>query len=165
MVTTPKVRLWRTFRRARHNPRQKLKHFGGFRRGASHPYYMNFYYTYILLSERDSKFYIGYTDDLKRRVKEHNSGKIEATKDRLPFKLVYFEACLSKKDATRRELALKSGFGRDYLKRRLKDYLSTHSSVVTMPKVPPCGTFRQARPNELRSDLWAGSVKTIYKGN
>ena len=78
------------------------------------------YYTYVLLSDRDKKLYIGWTIDLKERVQKHNGGYVFATKNRRPFKLVYYEACLIKELAIEREKQLKTGFGRAYLKRRLE---------------------------------------------
>ena len=80
---------------------------------------MNFYYTYVLLSLKDSEIYIGYTDDLNHRLKEHNLGNVLATKSRLPLKLIYFEACLNREKAIKREKALKTGFGRKYIKSRI----------------------------------------------
>lgn len=77
-----------------------------------------FFYTYVLKSLLDSKFYIGWTNNLKARVLKHQNGKVESTKHRRPLKLVYFEACLDKEKAIKREKSLKSGFGRSYLKRR-----------------------------------------------
>jgi putative endonuclease len=68
----------------------------------------------------DGDWYIGSTDDFKRRIVEHNQGKCETTKYRLPIELVYFEACRSLKAAREREQQLKSGFGRGYLNRRLE---------------------------------------------
>lgn len=78
-----------------------------------------FYYTYVLRSKKDGKLYIGWSIDLKSRLKEHNLGQVKATKSRRPFELVYYEACLDKKNAIKREKQLKTGFGRAYLKRRL----------------------------------------------
>ena len=66
------------------------------------------FYTYILQSKIDKQFYTGYTDDLQKRVKEHNDGKVISTKNRLPWKLVYYEACLNQQDATHREKYLKT---------------------------------------------------------
>ncbi len=80
---------------------------------------VNMFYTYVLRSEKDGKLYIGWTNDLKNRVKEHNKEGVEATKYRLPMELVYYEACLGRKNAIAREKQLKTGFGRAYLKRRL----------------------------------------------
>ncbi len=80
---------------------------------------VKFYYTYVLLSFKDNEIYIGYTDDLNHRLKEHNLGNVLATKSRLPLKLVYFEACLNRKKAIKREKTLKTGFGRKYIKSRI----------------------------------------------
>lgn len=77
------------------------------------------FYTYVLKSNKDGKLYTGWTKNLENRIKEHNNGLVEATRNRLPLKLVYYEACLSEKGAADREKQLKSGFGRAYLKRRL----------------------------------------------
>ena len=77
------------------------------------------YYTYVLKSKKDDKLYIGFSEDLKNRLLEHNKGLVEATRDRRPLEIIYYEACLSKKKAIEREKALKAGFGRAYLKRRL----------------------------------------------
>jgi len=82
-----------------------------------------FYYVYVLLSERDGKFYIGYTDDLKKRLNEHNSGRVPSTKNRTPLKLVYYEACLNQQDATKRESHLKTTWGGRFIKSRLEEYL------------------------------------------
>jgi len=80
---------------------------------------MDFYYTYVLKSRKDGKLYIGFTKDIKRRVIMHKKGEVNATRERLPVELVYYEACRDKKYAVRREKQLKTGFGRAYLKRRL----------------------------------------------
>jgi putative endonuclease len=73
----------------------------------------------VLLSLKDNKLYIGYTFNLNRRFKKHCLGKVNATKSRLPLKLVYFEACLNKEMAIKREKTLKTGFGRKYIKSRI----------------------------------------------
>jgi len=77
------------------------------------------FYSYVLKSNVDGKLYIGYTDNLKRRIKEHNTGHTESTKIRKPFELVYYEACIDKYKAIAREKYFKSGFGRRYLKSRI----------------------------------------------
>jgi len=74
------------------------------------------HYVYILQSEKNGKLYKGLTDDLKRRLKEHNSGNSTYTKSNGPWKLVYYEAFLSKRDARREELFLKSGKGKERIK-------------------------------------------------
>ena len=82
------------------------------------------YFVYILQSIKDNKFYTGYTNDLKRRFEEHNAGIVLSTKHRIPLKLVYFEGCLDKNDAYRREKYLKTGMGKRFLKNRLKGGLT-----------------------------------------
>jgi len=77
------------------------------------------YYTYVLRSKVDSKLYVGYTNDLKKRLTDHNIGLAEATKFRKPLELVYYEACLSKKRAIKREKYFKTGFGGGFLKNRI----------------------------------------------
>jgi len=83
------------------------------------------FYTYVLKSEKDQKWYTGYTPDLRKRLKKHNEGKVLSTKGRRPFKLIYYEACLNEEDARAREKYLKSGMGKRYLKNRLKRYLTS----------------------------------------
>jgi len=61
------------------------------------------YYVYILKSKKDGKLYIGSTNNLWRRIKEHNYGLLKSTKSRLPFEIVYYEAYKSEKDARKRE--------------------------------------------------------------
>ncbi|MFC1613631.1 GIY-YIG nuclease family protein [Patescibacteria group bacterium] len=81
------------------------------------------YYTYVLLSKKDYKFYVGYSIDLRERVEEHNQGKVKSTYNRRPLILIYYEACLNKEDAIKREKYFKTGFGRRFLKNRLEHYL------------------------------------------
>jgi len=77
------------------------------------------YYTYVLLSIKDNKLYIGYSDSLQKRLIEHKNGEVLATRPRRPLRLVYYEACLDKNSALRREQYFKTGFGRRYLKERV----------------------------------------------
>lgn len=65
------------------------------------------FYVYILKSVKDKQLYLGYTNDLRRRVKEHNSKLNISTRSRTPFKLVYYEAYTSREDAVHREHNLK----------------------------------------------------------
>ena len=81
-----------------------------------------FYYVYVLVSLLDGKKYVGYTSDLRKRIKEHNQGKCFSTSYRRPLKLIYYEACLSKEDAQRREKYLKTTGGRKFLAKRLRIY-------------------------------------------
>jgi putative endonuclease len=82
------------------------------------------YYTYALQSIKDGQFYTGYTKNLKLRFEQHNKGLVESTKDRKPLKLIYYESCLDKDDAIRREKYLKSYLGKMFLRKRLKSYLT-----------------------------------------
>ncbi|RIA10288.1 putative endonuclease [Flavobacteriaceae bacterium MAR_2010_72] len=81
-----------------------------------------YYYVYILLSLKDGKKYTGYTSDLSSRFEAHQKGKVHSTKHRTPFKLIYFEGCLSQDDALKREKYLKTHYGKMYLGNRLKSY-------------------------------------------
>lgn len=83
-----------------------------------------YYYTYVLLSQKDNKFYTGYTANLKRRFEEHNKGLVKSTKNRRPLILIYYEACLNQQDATHREKYLKTFHGKMFLHNRLKSYLT-----------------------------------------
>jgi len=82
------------------------------------------YYTYVLLSEKDNRFYIGFTKNLKLRFEQHNKGLVDSTKNRRPLELIYYEACLAQKDATKREKYLKTYHGKMFLHKRLKSYLT-----------------------------------------
>jgi len=82
------------------------------------------YYTYVLRSKKDGKFYTGFTSDLKLRFDKHQKGQVESTKERRPLELIYFEACIDRDDATHREKYLKTYHGRMFIKRRLKSYLT-----------------------------------------
>lgn len=81
------------------------------------------YYTYLLISEKDKKWYTGCTGDLKRRMLQHNNSDKYPMKFRKPFKLIYYEVCLDSRDAFTREKYLKSGMGKRFLKNRLKNFL------------------------------------------
>ena len=83
-----------------------------------------YYYVYVLKSEKDGNHYVGYTNDLKKRLELHNSGKVVSTKNRFPLKLIYFEGCLNQQDATKREKYLKTSWGKRYIKNRLENYLT-----------------------------------------
>jgi len=83
----------------------------------------NYYYIYVLKSLKDGMFYTGYTNNLSRRLKEHNKGIVTSTKNRIPFELVYWEGCLNQQDATSREIYLKTAWGKRFIKNRLKNYL------------------------------------------
>ena len=77
------------------------------------------YYVYALKSVKHNRIYIGFTIDLNARLKEHNSGKTKSTKFYGPWDLFYSEELNSRGDARKREKILKSGSGREFLKKRL----------------------------------------------
>jgi len=83
-----------------------------------------FYYTYVLRSEKDDKNYAGYTKDLNLRFEQHSKGLVESTKNRRPLKLIYFEACLNQADALKREKYFKTHYGKMFLKKRLANWFS-----------------------------------------
>lgn len=77
-------------------------------------------YVYVLFSIKDAKFYVGFTHNLKKRLKEHSSGNVDSTRFRRPLKLIHYEYFINEDDAKAREVFLKSGFGRSQLKLSLK---------------------------------------------
>lgn len=81
-------------------------------------------YTYVLKSLKDNRWYTGSTRNLKRRIKKHNNVEIQSTKNRKPFGIIYYEACLNEHDARTREKYLKTAWGTRYLKNRVKNYLT-----------------------------------------
>jgi putative endonuclease len=78
------------------------------------------FYLYILQSLKDRRTYVGHTADIKRRLCEHNSGRVPATKNRQPLKILKFEIHATLNEAKKRELYWKSGAGRRKLKELFK---------------------------------------------
>ena len=72
----------------------------------------------------DDKLYIGSTRDIENRVRAHNVGKVKTTKSRRPVKLIHIEEMPTYTDARKRELYLKSGTGREWLRNNLEEWLS-----------------------------------------
>lgn len=79
-------------------------------------------YVYVLRAA-DSNLYTGCTSDLRKRLTLHNAGKVESTRFRKPLKLIYYEAYTNPKDAFAREQYFKSGWGRNYIKKVLRNTL------------------------------------------
>ncbi len=79
---------------------------------------------------------MGYTTDLRQRLKEHNQGLSQSTKPYRPWDLIYYEACLNERDAKRREKYLKKTQGQRLLKRRLKDYFYSQKSTTGYDRQP-----------------------------
>jgi len=84
---------------------------------------IQFFYVYILFSQKDERLYIGYTENLKVRLGEHFNSRVTATRNRKPLILIHYEAFTNKKDAVAREKFLKSGFGRSQFKKALQNRL------------------------------------------
>jgi len=82
------------------------------------------WYVYLLSSKKTGRWYIGLTKDLRKRILEHNSKKNKATKNGTPWRFIYCEISLNRRDAKARERYLKSGMGRRYLKNRLKFFFA-----------------------------------------
>ena len=79
------------------------------------------YYIYILKSEKDGKLYTGHTQNLGRRISEHNRGKTDSLKFRKPLKLIYHETKETLEEAIKREKYFKSGWGRKYIKEKISE--------------------------------------------
>ncbi|GAH35694.1 unnamed protein product [marine sediment metagenome] len=84
-----------------------------------------YHYVYVLCSQKDRKFYVGYTKNVQKRVEQHNSGKVRATKRRLPMKLIYCQGCINQQDAATREKYLKTAWGKRYIKARVRNYFTS----------------------------------------
>ena len=82
------------------------------------------FYTYVLQSRKNGRWYTGFTSDLRKRFNEHNQNLVFSTKRRGPYSLIYYEVCINEQDARSREKYLKTGMGKRFLKNRLKRFLS-----------------------------------------
>jgi len=87
-------------------------------------------YVYVLQSKVDKDFYIGCTHDLKKRLILHNAKKVSSTRKRVPLSLIYYETYINPKDAFNREQYLKSGWGRNYIKKALSNYFSEKETLL-----------------------------------
>ena len=82
-----------------------------------------YYFVYVLLSLKDTRFYIGFSTNVEARLKDHLNGRNISTAQRRPFELVYYEAFRSKQDALRREKYFKTTKGKTTLRQMLRDDL------------------------------------------
>ena len=82
------------------------------------------YYVYIL-KMCSNQLYTGFTSNLKRRMKDHESGKVKSTKLRRPLQLIHYEAYRLKSDALRREKFLKTSEGKNFLHKQIRDLLNS----------------------------------------
>ena len=81
------------------------------------------YYVYALRSLKDGKFYVGFAKDISKRLAAHNNRQVQATRNRIPFEIVYYEASRNINDAIKRERYLKTTYGKRYLINRLRNDL------------------------------------------
>lgn len=77
------------------------------------------YYSYILISLKSHIFYFGSTNDLKKRLALHNSEKVKSTKPHIPWKLIWYSAFETEKQAREFEQYLKTGSGKAFAYKRL----------------------------------------------
>ena len=82
------------------------------------------HFVYVLESQSDRKWYIGYTLNVGQRLDAHNDGKNTSTSHGGPWKLIYYEAYLEKMDALGREKFLKSGSGHRFIRKQLAHYFA-----------------------------------------
>jgi putative endonuclease len=88
------------------------------------------FFVYVLLSQKDNNFYIGFSEDITKRLTDHNAGRKTSTKSRRPLELIYYEAHLSKDDALRREAYFKTTKGKSTLKQILRTTLG--NKIITI---------------------------------
>jgi putative endonuclease len=80
----------------------------------------------VLISLKDLKFYIGRTNNLSRRMAEHDVGKNISTAKRRPLCLIFYESFLDKKDSVRRERYFKSSKGKTTLRQMIREFLKSY---------------------------------------
>lgn len=88
-----------------------------------------FSYVYLLHSLKNGQLYVGFTNDLKKRVTEHNKGQNRSTRPYTPWELIYYESHRSEKDARRREKYFKTSAGKSSLKRMLREQLTAMNDL------------------------------------
>jgi putative endonuclease len=77
---------------------------------------LHMFFVYVLRSQVLDRFYIGMTNNVERRMKQHNSGQNRSTKSYVPWNLFFVEEYATRTEAREREVYLKSGVGREYIK-------------------------------------------------
>ncbi len=80
-------------------------------------------YIYVICSQKDGRFYVGMTENVERRLKEHNQGKTKSTKGFRPWELFFFEEFETREIARNREKYLKSGYGKQWIKQKYNKVL------------------------------------------
>jgi len=77
------------------------------------------WYVYLLRSLTDNNLYVGSTNNIRRRLAEHNSGKVDSTKGRIPFGLEAYIAVKDQAKAVELEQYFKTGSGKAFLQKRI----------------------------------------------
>ncbi len=90
---------------------------------------MKEFIVYVIKSQIDGRLYVGFTDSIDRRIKEHNDGRTKSTKGFRPWILVYTEYAYTREQARNREKYLKSGCVKEFLKLILRKNLRPYSSM------------------------------------
>jgi len=107
------------------------------------------HYVYVLYSEKDKKLYIGRTDNLRQRYKQHTLGNVVSTKTRGKLILIYYEAFYIKESSVKQELFYKTGQGRRILKKRLTTIIELLNSTCQGGGVPASDTKSVERARSL----------------
>jgi putative endonuclease len=80
------------------------------------------FFTYILQSAKSGRYYIGHAEDLDKRLERHNTGKVTATRNKGPWRVVYFETYNAKGEANTRELYIKSMKSRVFIEKLISGF-------------------------------------------
>lgn len=86
------------------------------------PFFMKFFYVYVLMNKKRDFIYVGFTTNLKKRFFEHNNKEEQSTKHYTPLELIFYEAYRNIKDAKRREKYFKTTKGKVTLRFMLREY-------------------------------------------
>ena len=77
------------------------------------------FFAYVIQSEIDGSLYKGHSEDLQRRLQQHNSGKTKSIKSKIPYILIYSEGFLTREESIKREKYFKTAAGRRFLNSKL----------------------------------------------
>ena len=118
------------------------------------------FFTYILFSEKTNKYYIGYTQDIDKRLERHNAGATPSTKPGRPWKLVYSEEFGSKTEAHKREVHLKRMKSRVYITEAYRGESGQPSRLTVRLRSSRRGA---SRCKSGRSPRMLGALATEYQ--
>jgi putative endonuclease len=89
------------------------------------PTMSEFFTLYILKSCKKNRYYVGHTNDLERRINEHNSGQTKSTKPYLPWKIVFRKEYENKSDAYFAEMFIKKKKSRSFIEKLISGELDS----------------------------------------